>query len=328
MTVTLRTLRRNRGLTLTDLALLTGIPARNLGAIELGIFPLDSVTRAQLAGILAVAPGMLPGGSHIATRSSGLFDPQRLVAPLAIMLTTTVLTTSLLSRVETPPVLRQSVELPPAPVERWPESVPAGRALPVALIAATLLDTASDRQSHPAMPLPLPLTEPPAPIVEQESEAPAITLGAKSGDLAAPRGFPIIAPVGEIVVTQGYGEGTHAPTAIWGALDFAIDSDGDGYAEPESTRGAPVLATHDGIARVYPGSWPGGNFVRIENQETGWMTSYGHLDAIMVHDGQVVQRGSQIGTAGSTGYATGPHLHYEIWRQGSNLDPTPFVFGR
>jgi len=331
MTAALRTLRRNRGLTLTDLALLTGIPARNLGAIELGILSLDSVTRAQLANVLAVAPETFPGALHVAAQPPRLFDLQRLAAPFAIMLTTTALTSSLLSHVEFLPALPQSIESPPAPlaapVERLLETAPVGGALPGEMFAAAILDTAADPQSRRETPPPLPIRSS-EPVIEPASVAPAITIGAKHGDRAAPRGYPLIAPVGRIVVTQGYGEGTHAPATIWGALDFAIDSDGDGYAEPGATRGAPVIATHDGIARVYPGSWPGGNFVRIENRETGWITAYGHLDSIMVSEGQIVQRGAQIGTVGSTGYATGPHLHYEIWRQGINIDPTPFVFGQ
>jgi murein DD-endopeptidase MepM/ murein hydrolase activator NlpD len=247
------------------------------------------------------------------------------------MLTTTALTSSLLSHVEFLPALPQSIESPPAPlaapVERPLETAPVGGALPVAMFAAAILDTATAPQSRRETPPPLPIRSS-EPVIEPASVAPAITIGAKHGDRAAPRGYPLIAPVGRIVVTQGYGEGTHAPATIWGALDFAIDSDGDGYAEPGATRSAPVIATHDGIARVYPGSWPGGNFVRIENRETGWVTAYGHLDSIMVSEGQVVHRGAQIGTVGSTGYATGPHLHYEIWRQGINIDPTPFVFGQ
>ena len=285
MTATLRTLRRNRGLTLTDLALLTGIPARNLGAIELGILSLDSITRAQLASVLAVAPETFPVALQIAAHPPRLFDLQRLAVPFAIMLTTTALTTSLLSHVEFLPALPQSVASPPdppvAPVERLSEVAPVGGALPVAMFAGAILDTATDPQSRQEALLPLPIKGPSTPIVEPASVAPAMTIGAKLGDRAAPRGYPLIAAVGQIVVTQGYSEGTHAPAAIWGALDFAIDSDGDGYAEPGATRSAPVIATHDGIARVYPGSWPGGNFVRIENRETGWVTAYGHLDSII-----------------------------------------------
>ncbi len=340
MKPTLRTLRRNRGLTLTELAILSGIPARNLGAIELGVLSLDGSTRAHLASILAVAPHMLPHAPPSVASPPTLIDLQRLAIPVAVALTATTLATSLLSRAELPILspLSAPAESPPAPhvvvvspADRQPEAAPVGRAMSEtfkatilnasvptparpATLSASLIETGAEGAAQPVE-LPFSTT----------SSAPATTLDSKHADHTAPRGYPLVAPAGQIVTTQGYGEGTHAPTAVWGALDFAIDADGDGFAEPDSTRGVPVIATHDGVARVYPGSWPGGNFVRIENQATGWTTAYGHLDAILVSDGQEVQRGAQIGTTGSTGYATGPHLHYEVWRHGVNVDPTPFI---
>lgn len=333
MTATLRSLRRSRGLTLTDLAILSGIPARNLGAIELGVLSLDGSTRAHLAAVLAVAPNAIPSTSLSVARSPTLIDLQRAAVPLAVALTTTTLATSLLSLPGTPvaPSLApQSVVV--APAGRSPETAPVGGAIDVEALTTALLDAAAatpDRQATLSATLAEPARDGETQPVDLPSSptsiAPAMTVESKRIDRAAPRGYPLIAPVGQIVVTQGYSEGTHAPTAVWGALDFAIDTDGDGEAEPGPTRGVAVIATHDGIARVYPGSWPGGNFVRIENQATGWTTAYGHLDAILVGDGQEVQRGAQIGTVGSTGYATGPHLHYEVWRHGVNVDPTPFV---
>ncbi len=339
MTTTLRTLRRNRGLTLTELAILSGIPARNLGAVELGVLTLDGSTRTHLASILAVAPHMLPHAPPSVAPPT-LIDFQRLAIPVAVALTATALATSLLSHAELSILSPLSVPAgsPPAPqvvvvspADRQLEAAPVGRAMSEAF-KATILNASVPTLARPATlsvssietgaegatpPVELPFST--------TSSAPATTLDSKHADRTAPRGYPLVAPAGQIVTTQGYGEGTHAPTAVWGALDFAIDADGDGFAEPDSTRGVPVIATHDGVARVYPGSWPGGNFVRIENQATGWTTAYGHLDAILVSDGQEVQRGAQIGTAGSTGYATGPHLHYEVWRHGVNVDPTPFI---
>ncbi|ABU58569.1 peptidoglycan DD-metalloendopeptidase family protein [Roseiflexus castenholzii] len=341
MTTTLRTLRRSRGLTLTELAVLSGIPARNLGAIELGILSLDAPTRTHLARVLAVAPQALPSASPSLNLSPPVIDLQRLTIPIALALATTVLTTSILSRLDVSFVVpsRSPITSPLAPqtvvvalADRQPEAAPARSAInaetlkvailgavastPVqqASLSAALFETTAEGG---AQPVELPFA--------MSATTPATTVESKRADRTAPRGYPLIAPVGQIVVTQGYGTGTHAPAAVWGALDFAIDADSDGYAEPGPTRGAPVIATHDGIARVYPGSWPGGNFVRIENRETGWTTAYGHLDSILVRDGQEVWRGDLIGTVGSTGYATGPHLHYEVWQQGINVDPTPFV---
>lgn len=344
MTTTLRSLRRSRGLTLTELAILSGIPARHLGAIELGALSIDGATRAHLASILAVSPHALPHASPLVEPSPALIDLRQMATPFAIALTTTVLATSLLSHIE-PSVVSPSnapvASLPASravavmPADLPSETAPVGGAINVTMLKAEILTataSASAPQTMPGAASSQTATEGAAqPVkapVATSSPGPAATVESKRIDRAAPRGYPLIAPVGQIVVTQGYQEGTHTPTAVWGALDFAIDADGDGYAEPGPTRGAPVIATHDGIARVYPGSWPGGNFVRIENQETGWTTAYGHLDAILVRDGQEVRRGAQIGTVGSTGYATGPHLHYEVWRWGVNIDPTPFVSWR
>ncbi|MBO9324789.1 MAG: M23 family metallopeptidase [Roseiflexus sp.] len=124
------------------------------------------------------------------------------------------------------------------------------------------------------------------------------------------------------VVTQGYGVGSHAPTSVWGGIDLAIDSDGDGKADPQGTWHAPVYATHDGIARVKPNTWPGGNYLAIENKR--YKTAYAHLDSYAVVDGQPVVRGQVIGYVGSTGMSSGPHLHYEVWENGVNRNPLDF----
>jgi murein DD-endopeptidase MepM/ murein hydrolase activator NlpD len=139
-----------------------------------------------------------------------------------------------------------------------------------------------------------------------------------------PHGCPLVAN-GWIIITQGYGEGTHAPAATWGALDLGVDGDGDGAADPWATDGQLVVATHAGVARVYPMSWPGGNFVLVEDAQSGWSTAYAHLAIIDVADGQFVEAGTMLGTVGSTGQATGPHLHYEVRYGGVNLDPSGLV---
>jgi murein DD-endopeptidase MepM/ murein hydrolase activator NlpD len=131
-----------------------------------------------------------------------------------------------------------------------------------------------------------------------------------------PHGCPL-ATDGRIVITQGYGVGTHAPAEIWGAVDLAL-------ADRE-TLGTPVVATHDGVARVFPMSWPGGNFVMIIDEASGFTTAYGHLDTITVAEGQQVAAGTQIGTAGATGMASGPHLHYEVRTPHGNIDPAPLI---
>jgi murein DD-endopeptidase MepM/ murein hydrolase activator NlpD len=76
---------------------------------------------------------------------------------------------------------------------------------------------------------------------------------------------------------------------------------------------------------VFPNSWPGGNLVIIVNERAGWSTAYGHLDSIHVADQQEVTAGMVIGTVGSTGMTTGPHLHYEVRSAHGNVDPAPLI---
>lgn len=85
-------------------------------------------------------------------------------------------------------------------------------------------------------------------------------------------------------------------------------------------RGTPVRATADGVVRssAYDGNY--GNAVVVEH--SSWIsTRYGHLSRFAVQEGQHVRRGDLIGYVGSTGRATGAHLHYEILLNGQPINP-------
>lgn len=85
-------------------------------------------------------------------------------------------------------------------------------------------------------------------------------------------------------------------------------------------KGQPVLATADGTvdSASYTGDY--GNLVVLKHG-FGLMTRYGHLSAFAVKPGQTVMRGETIGYVGSTGRATGFHLHYEILANGKLINP-------
>jgi len=89
--------------------------------------------------------------------------------------------------------------------------------------------------------------------------------------------------------------------------------------------GSPVYAATDG--RVVRAGWSGGygNQVRIEHGG-GIATSYSHLSRIAAGAGGVVRAGQIIGYVGSTGLSTGPHLHYELHRNGVAVDPRSVRF--
>ncbi|MFN4285228.1 MAG: peptidoglycan DD-metalloendopeptidase family protein [Lacibacter sp.] len=95
------------------------------------------------------------------------------------------------------------------------------------------------------------------------------------------------------------------------------------FAAPQGT---PVYATADGIVKLAGNTGDGyGNHVII-NHGYGYQTLYGHLFRIKARVGQKVKRGEVIGWVGSTGKSTGPHLHYEVHKNGRPLDPIYFFY--
>ena len=124
------------------------------------------------------------------------------------------------------------------------------------------------------------------------------------------------------VMTQGYGVGSHAPANIWGAVDLAIDSNGNGQADPQGTEGTPVYATHDGVVQLARDTYPAGNHIWLVGDH--FKTGYSHLKDFAVQDGQSVKRGDVIGYVGSTGDSSGPHLDYQVWQDGVNVNPLDF----
>ena len=88
--------------------------------------------------------------------------------------------------------------------------------------------------------------------------------------------------------------------------------------------GTPVIATADGVVTIAGWLRGYGQVVYVDHGN-GLSTRYGHLSRIDVMVGQTIQRGSQLGLVGSTGRSTGPHLHYEVRRDGQPLNPLPYL---
>ena len=91
-----------------------------------------------------------------------------------------------------------------------------------------------------------------------------------------------------------------------------------------NSTGTPIVATADG--EVVWSEWSDGygNLVQI-NHGNGIATLYGHNSQIIVHVGQVVKKGQVISYMGSTGYSTGPHVHYEVKVNGIEVNPENFL---
>jgi murein DD-endopeptidase MepM/ murein hydrolase activator NlpD len=88
--------------------------------------------------------------------------------------------------------------------------------------------------------------------------------------------------------------------------------------------GNPVVATADGVVIQTSYDKIGGKTIKISHRG-GYTTVYCHLSKFLVRPGQRVKRGQTIGLVGSTGKALGPHLHYEVRRNGKSLNPYYYI---
>ena len=88
--------------------------------------------------------------------------------------------------------------------------------------------------------------------------------------------------------------------------------------------GTPVYASlygrvsFTGVSNIY------GNYVIISH-DNGYQTLYAHLSKILTKKGQWVEQGSKIGLVGNTGYSTGPHLHFSVYKNGKSINPMSVI---
>ncbi len=92
---------------------------------------------------------------------------------------------------------------------------------------------------------------------------------------------------------------------------------GTDMACPEGT---PILAAMSGRISEVGNNRTYGNYIII-NHGNGYQTVYAHMSKTIAKKGQWVTQGSKIGLVGSTGYSTGPHLHFMVYKNGNRIDP-------
>jgi murein DD-endopeptidase MepM/ murein hydrolase activator NlpD len=135
----------------------------------------------------------------------------------------------------------------------------------------------------------------------------------QDGVIAVPSDNPVKT---DVSFTSGFGvrsDPFHAGAAMHPGIDLA------------GAYGTPIYATADGtVLRAGWNSGGYGNLVELDHGR-GITTRYGHMSAILVHAGEHVTRGQQIGRMGSTGRSTGNHLHYEVRIDGRAVNPIPFM---
>jgi murein DD-endopeptidase MepM/ murein hydrolase activator NlpD len=93
-----------------------------------------------------------------------------------------------------------------------------------------------------------------------------------------------------------------------------------GGSDYSAEGGTPVLAAADGEVAMVADQFFGGNSVFVDHGD-GLISMYMHLSRVDVAEGQAVRRGERVGAVGSTGRATGPHLHFGVRWHGARVDP-------
>ncbi|MGN1147301.1 MAG: peptidoglycan DD-metalloendopeptidase family protein, partial [Lachnospiraceae bacterium] len=124
-----------------------------------------------------------------------------------------------------------------------------------------------------------------------------------------------IKPISGGRLTSGFGKRT-APTKGASTYHKGVD-----WAVPTGTT---VVASCGGT--VVKAGWGSGyGYVVYINHEDGKQTRYGHLSKVLVSVGQTVSQGQKIALSGNTGVSTGPHLHFEILVNGTQVNPLPYL---
>ncbi len=129
--------------------------------------------------------------------------------------------------------------------------------------------------------------------------------------------MPSRSPVRRSYITSGFGRRAD-PFGRGGQFHKGIDFD--------ANVGDPVMSVADGVVS-YSGSRSGyGNTVEVDHGN-GYVTRYAHNSRLTVKVGDLVRSGQQIAKAGSTGRSTGAHVHFEVWENGSVVNPRKFLDG-
>tara|TARA_Y100000996_G_scaffold415072_1_gene408071 strand:+ start:8469 stop:9446 length:978 start_codon:yes stop_codon:yes gene_type:complete len=156
-------------------------------------------------------------------------------------------------------------------------------------------------------------------VVQSKSLDEIEFLASNKGDLLA--AIPSIQPIRNKDLTRlasGYGYRidpfTKKPRMHYG-MDFT------------APKGTPIYATGDGIVKRADNRASGyGKHIRIDHG-FGYVSLYAHLSKYEAKRGQKVKRGEVIGYVGNTGRSAGPHLHYEIFKDGKKINPLNFYYG-
>ena len=126
--------------------------------------------------------------------------------------------------------------------------------------------------------------------------------------------FVLKKPVKGGITTSGFGD-TISRTASHNGHDWAVNT------------GTKVRATAEGVVELAYFSESYGYNILI-NHNNGFKTRYAHLSEVKVSKGEKVEQSQVIALSGSTGFSTGPHLHFEVVKDGKRVNPIEYVSNR
>lgn len=149
--------------------------------------------------------------------------------------------------------------------------------------------------------------------VQSVSEIRGYIAEQKDIHLATPYGWPV---AGTISSSYGYrNHPVYKERKFHTGVDLSVPA------------GSTVKATADGIVS-FAGWTENSGIVVVAEHGHGFSTAYAHNRKALVRVGQRIARGDAIAMSGSTGVSTGPHVHYEIWRNGRHTNPVGFLVRR
>jgi murein DD-endopeptidase MepM/ murein hydrolase activator NlpD len=135
----------------------------------------------------------------------------------------------------------------------------------------------------------------------------SFTIRRRDKDSRFAANMPTLLPV-EGVLTTEFSRSKEFPFRSHPGIDIA------------GKRGSVVLAAGDGQVVFANWTYVWGNLVIIHHGDN-MFSYYGHNDRLLVHDRTFVKRGEPIALLGSSGQSSGPHLHFEVWKDGVAIDP-------
>lgn len=123
--------------------------------------------------------------------------------------------------------------------------------------------------------------------------------------------FPVMSPR----LSSDYGKRIH-PLLKYSRMHKGVD-----LAAPSDS---PIRAVKEGRV-IFADNYKGYGKLIVVMHEGGFSTHYGHCKELVAHIGDTVKAGEIIAKVGSTGHSTGPHLHFEIRRDGKAVDPGRYI---